>query len=124
MIINKDHCNQNATKTPFHAVWAGEAGAGISTALMQHLAQAITQEQVLAESVWVLLPQQSLIEPWKQQWQAIAQQHGISSSLGVRVLTQFEWQLHWLNQYFMLATPLNCSASKTTRACQVVSSSG
>ena len=92
--------------TPFHAVWAGEAGAGVSMALMETLAKAITEGGLLAESAWVLLPQQALVDPWKQQWQRVAQQHGISSSFGVRVLTQFEWQLHWLNQYFMLATPM------------------
>jgi hypothetical protein len=92
--------------TPFHTVWAGEAGSGVSMALMENLAKAITEGGLLAESAWVLLPNQSLVSPWKQQWQLVAHQHGIPSSFGVRVLTQFEWQLHWLNQYFMLATPL------------------
>ena len=105
MMNQPDHC-LNTLSSPLHAVWAAEAGAGVTTALMNTLAIAIASGQVLAEAVWVVLPQQALVSPWQQAWQAIAQQHGIASSLGVRVVTQFEWQLHWLNQYFMLATPL------------------
>lgn len=89
-----------------HVVWAGLAGSGVSTALMEALATQLLSGACLSESVWVLLPQHALVGVWQQQWAALAKRKGIPSALGVRVLTLFEWQLHWLNQYFMLATPL------------------
>jgi hypothetical protein len=89
-----------------HAVWSGLAGSGVSTALMDSLATLLIEGSYLAESVWVLLPQYALVAQWKQQWQTVANRRGIPSALGVRVFTLFEWQLHWLNQYFMLATTL------------------